>query len=46
MFFFGFNMFSISIIQVLVDAAVSSEDGTVIKWDFKPGSVERSTDHC
>jgi hypothetical protein len=33
-----------SIIQVLVDAAVLSEDGIVIKWDFKPGSVERSID--
>jgi hypothetical protein len=31
-----------SIIQVLVDAAVPSEDGIVIKGDFKPGSVERS----
>jgi hypothetical protein len=27
-----------------VDAAVHSEDGKVIKCDFKPGSVERSTD--
>jgi hypothetical protein len=35
-----------SIIQVLVDAAVSSEDGIVIKWDFKPGSIERSIDDC
>jgi hypothetical protein len=25
-----------------VDAAVLSKDGIVIKWDFKPGSVERS----
>jgi hypothetical protein len=33
-----------SIIQVLVDAAVHSEDGKVIKCDFKPGSLERSTD--
>jgi hypothetical protein len=33
-----------SIIQVLVDAAVPSEDGIVIKWVFKPGSVERSID--
>jgi hypothetical protein len=33
-----------NIIQVLVDAAVPSEDGIVIKWDFKPGSVERSID--
>jgi hypothetical protein len=33
-----------SIIQVLVDAAVHSEDGKVIKCDFKPGSVSRSTD--
>jgi hypothetical protein len=31
-----------NIIQVLVDAAVLSKDGIVIKWDFKPGSVERS----
>jgi hypothetical protein len=46
MFFFGFNMFSVSIIQVLVDAAVPLEDGIVIKWDFKPGSVERSIDDC
>jgi hypothetical protein len=37
-------MFSMSIIQVLVDAAVHSEDGKVIKCDFKPGSVSRSTD--
>jgi hypothetical protein len=42
--FFGFNMFSMSIIQVLVNVAVPSEDGIVIKWDFKPGSVERSID--
>jgi hypothetical protein len=37
-----------SIIQVLVDAAVPSEDGIVlvIKWDFKPGSVVRSIDDC
>jgi hypothetical protein len=35
-----------SIIQVLVDAAVFSEDGIVIKWDFKPGSIERSIDDC
>jgi hypothetical protein len=40
------NMFSMSIIQVLVDAAVPSEDGIVIKWNFKPGSVERSIDDC
>jgi hypothetical protein len=33
-----------SIIQVLVDAAVLFEKGIVIKWDFKPGSVERSVD--
>jgi hypothetical protein len=33
-----------SIIQVLVDAADPSEDGKVIKCDFKPGSVERSID--
>jgi hypothetical protein len=44
MFFFGFKMFSMSIIQVLVDAADSCEDGKVIKCDFKPGSVERSID--
>jgi hypothetical protein len=37
-------MFSMSIIQVLVHAAVFSEDGIVIKCDFKPGSVERSID--
>jgi hypothetical protein len=46
MFFFGFKMFSMSIIQVLVDTAVPSEDGIVIKWDFKLGSVERSIDDC
>jgi hypothetical protein len=28
--------------KVLVDAAVLSEEGIVKKWDFKPGSVERS----
>jgi hypothetical protein len=33
-----------SYIKVLVDAAVPSEDGIVMKWDFKPGSVERSID--
>jgi hypothetical protein len=33
-----------SCIKVLVDATVHSEDGKVIKCDFKPGSVERSTD--
>jgi hypothetical protein len=33
-----------SIIQVLLDATVPSKDGIVIKWDFKPGSVERSID--
>jgi hypothetical protein len=33
-----------SYIKVLVDAAVHSEDGIVKKWDFKPGSVERSID--
>jgi hypothetical protein len=33
-----------SFIQVLVDTAVPSEDGILIKWDFKPGSVERSID--
>jgi hypothetical protein len=46
MFFFGFNIFSMSIIKVLADAVVPSEDGIVIKWDFKPGSVERSIDDC
>jgi hypothetical protein len=44
--FFGLNMFYMSIIQVLVDIAVPSEDGIVIKWDFKPGSVERFIDDC
>jgi hypothetical protein len=44
MIFFGFNMFSMSIIQVLVDEKVPSEHGKVIKCDFKPGSVERSID--
>jgi hypothetical protein len=29
-----------------VDVAVPSEDGIVIKWDFKPGSVERPIDDC
>jgi hypothetical protein len=33
-----------SYIKVLVDLAVYSEQGQVIKCDFKPGSVERSTD--
>jgi hypothetical protein len=33
-----------SYIKVLVDAAVPSENGIVKKWDFKPGSVERSID--
>jgi hypothetical protein len=33
-----------SCIKVLVDAAVHSEDGKVIKWDFKPRSMERSID--
>jgi hypothetical protein len=33
-----------STIQVLADAPVPSEDEIVIKWDFKPGSVERSID--
>jgi hypothetical protein len=33
-----------SCIKALVDAAVHSEDGKVIKCDFKPGSVERSID--
>jgi hypothetical protein len=46
MFFFGFKMFSMSISQVLVDATIPSEEGIVIKWDFKPGSVERSIDDC
>jgi hypothetical protein len=45
-FFTHLKMFSMSIIQVLVDAAVPFEDGIVIKWDFKPGSVERSIDDC
>jgi hypothetical protein len=31
-------------IKVLIDAAVSSEEGKVIKCDFKPGSVERTID--
>jgi hypothetical protein len=31
-----------SYIKVLVDAAVHSEHEKIIKWDFKPGSVERS----
>jgi hypothetical protein len=31
-----------SIIQVLVNVTDPSEDGIVIKCDFKPGSVERS----
>jgi hypothetical protein len=39
-------MLSKSTIQVLVDAAVPSEDEIVIKWDFKPGSVEGSIDDC
>jgi hypothetical protein len=39
-------MLFMSIIQVLVDTAVPSEDEIVIKWDFKPGSVERSIDDC
>jgi hypothetical protein len=43
-FFTHLNMFSMSIIQVLVDAAVHSEDEKVIKCDFKPGSVKRSID--
>jgi hypothetical protein len=33
-----------SCIKVLVDVAVPCEDGKVIKWDFKPGSVGRSID--
>jgi hypothetical protein len=37
-------MFSMSIIQILVDAAIPSEDGIVIKWDFKPGLIETSID--
>jgi hypothetical protein len=35
-----------SIIQVLVNAAVPSEDGIVMKLDFKSGLVERSIDDC
>jgi hypothetical protein len=35
-----------SIIQVLVDATVPSEDEIVKKWDFKLGSVGRSIDDC
>jgi hypothetical protein len=31
-------------IKILVDAAVHSEDGKVIKCDFEPGSVEGSLD--
>jgi hypothetical protein len=31
-----------SYIKVQVDAAVTYKDEIVIKWDFKPGSVERS----
>jgi hypothetical protein len=31
-------MFSMIIIQVLVDAAVLPIDGIIMKWDFKPGS--------
>jgi hypothetical protein len=27
--------------MIIVDAAVHSKHGTVIKYDFKPGSVER-----
>jgi hypothetical protein len=27
-----------------MDATVPSEDGIIIKWDFKSGSVERSID--
>jgi hypothetical protein len=30
--------------MVLIDAAVHSEEGKVIKCDFKPGSVGRSID--
>jgi hypothetical protein len=33
-----------SYIEILVDAAVYSEHGKVIKCDFKPGSMERSID--
>jgi hypothetical protein len=33
-----------SYIKVLVDAAIHSEDGKIIKCNFKPGSVERSID--
>jgi hypothetical protein len=45
-FFTHLNMLSMSIIQVLVDAAFPCEDGIVKKWDFKPGSVEKSIDDC
>jgi hypothetical protein len=31
--------------MVAVDASVHFEHVQVIKWDFKPGSVERSTHH-
>jgi hypothetical protein len=40
------NMLPMSILQVLVNAAVPSEDGIVNKWDFKQGSMERSIDDC
>jgi hypothetical protein len=33
-----------SYIKVLVDAVVHSEQDQVIKYDFKPGLVERSLD--
>jgi hypothetical protein len=33
-----------SYIKTLVDAAVYSEHGKVIKGEFEPGSVERSID--
>jgi hypothetical protein len=33
-----------SCIKILVDTAVHSEDGKVIKCDFNPRSVERSID--
>jgi hypothetical protein len=44
MLFFGFNMFSTSTIQVLVDASTDYTHGKVIRCNLKPGSVERSID--
>jgi hypothetical protein len=45
---FVIHIFRISMyysqIKALVDAAIHSEHAQVIKCDFKPGSVERSTD--